>query len=368
MNLGTNELTVSVLQHGGPERVACEQDAGVAGLPLPLPHRAAWDATRAPAKSWFFSFRDRQGAWKGGFAAEVQRSRALPGHLLLRCERFGMGLEEAARNAAALALRDLACKNGRILRVNVEIFSRDPAVQGSIDHALAGAGFQRVATPRRYQQTIALDLSPDEAGILASFHATARRHIRAIAKHPVAVRPLTSVDHVDRMRSLERETRERTGGMVPWRNWPAVLDLSRMCPTDSRVVGMFDTRLQGPESLLAFAWGCRQGAYSHYETAASTRATDLKVPLVYALVWDLVCWSRQQGAGWFDFGGITEGSHGESDPLGGISDFKRYFSKQIISVGGEWVLEPHWVRARLARVVSAGVLWLTARKKKLQER
>src|SRR5207249_11101081 len=107
------------------------------------------------------------------------------------------------------------------------------------------------------------------------------------------------------------------------------------------------------DTLLAFAWGCHHGDHAHYDAAASTRHTDLKLPLGYALAGDLIRWSKQNGATWFDFGGVTTGSRtcGDADPVGGISDFKRYFSKNIIEVGDEWVLEPRSIRAALARII-----------------
>ena len=68
--------------------------------------------------------------------------------------------------------------------------------------------------------------------------------------------------------------------------------------------------------------------------------------------------SRRQDTAWFDFGGITAGSHGADDKLGGISDFKRYFSKEIVGVGQEWSLEPRPALNSIARGVSAGARWL----------
>jgi lipid II:glycine glycyltransferase (peptidoglycan interpeptide bridge formation enzyme) len=76
-------------------------------------------------------------------------------------------------------------------------------------------------------------------------------------------------------------------------------------------------------------------------------------------MWDLIVWAKRAGATWFDFGGVTAGTAGSGDPLGGISDFKRLFSKERAEVAEDWVLEPRKLVARLARLVRSGAAWLS---------
>jgi hypothetical protein len=143
---------------------------------------------------------------------------------------------------------------------------------------------------------------------------------------------------------------------VPARHaWAEILALSEERPELSRVVGLFRSDRDGPTGLLSFAWGCHHGDHAHYATAASTRRTDLRIPMAYPLAWDLMLWARRNGATTFDFGGITMGSSGGDDPLGGISDFKRRFTDRVVEVGEEWIFEPSPWRARAARWVSAAV-------------
>ena len=80
---------------------------------------------------------------------------------------------------------------------------------------------------------------------------------------------------------------------------------------------------------------------------------------MHPLFWDLIVWAKRIGASWFDLGGVTAGSVGSGDPVGGISDFKRLFSKQMIDVAEDWEFEPRPVPARLATLVSAGAGWLS---------
>src|SRR5262249_45901427 len=157
----------------------------------------------------------------------------------------------------------------------------------------------------RYTHTLALDLTPSEEDIFRSFQASARRNIRAMAKHPVCILPIEEDACASRMDALLRETLARTGGTSHARDLHGLIELSRSAPSTSRLVGLFRTDQTGPNALLAFARACAHGDHAHYDLAASTRETDLKIPLAYALCWDLIVWARQGGASWFDFGGVT---------------------------------------------------------------
>lgn len=362
----SDAYTVRVLTEPDDERARAEKEALAAGIPLPAPHRTCWAEMQRPARSWFFDVRDRQGAPRGAFAAEVNTSRVLPGFLLLRVERFGTGITPEAIPAALAGLCSVARSKGKVLRANVESFSRDPVVRDSLSKAFTENGFTPVEDRRRYARTLELDLTPDEEGILASLHGTARRHIRALGKHPVEIRPITDPAWAPRMSELIQETMDRTGGGGRDYDWLKRIAFTNANPENAILLGLFRTDKTGPESLLAFAWTCHHGDHAHYDAAASTRNTDLKLPLNYALAWELIRWSKARGATWYDFGGVTEGTHGDDgDRLGGISDFKRYFTKNVIDVGGEWVFEPSKASAKVASALSAVAARARSYKQKL---
>jgi hypothetical protein len=356
----SGDFTVDLVRQVGPEREQAEKELVESGVALPLPHRCAWARVFAEPESWFLSARGATGTCRAGVAVEAARSRTLPGHWLLRVRRCGPMKAAGALEAALAGLADLARRDSRVLRVAVEVFSPDPPFRAAVAGSLAGCGFRRVPTPRGYTHTIAVDLTPDEAGILASFQSSARRNVKSIAKQPLAVRPITDRDVVPRMADLMTETVSRTGGVARPTDWPGRIELSRQYPSLSRLVGLFRTDATGPEALLAFAWGCHHGDHVEYEAGASTRETGTRVPLAYALIWDLIRWAKQTGASWFDMGGVTPGQLGDTDdPLGGISDFKRFFSKTVVEVGDEWEYEPHPVRAGLARAAGRIADWFS---------
>ena len=352
-------ITVELHTRLDGERERVEREVRDAGLHIPFEHLSAWARSRGDAPSWLLLAREADGTPGCALGLQVIGSRSLPGHRLLRSVHFGGAVSDACRAETLAALAELARRTPRVLRVYLELFSRDEQALRRVGEEAAALGFRRSPHPRCYDTTVLLDLRPSEAELLASFHATARRHIRAVDKNPVAVRAIDDVTLSGRLDALLAETMARTGGRPEAHDWDSIIRLSQREPNASRLVGLFRTDREGPESLLAFAWGQNHGDAVEYATAASTRDTDLKLPMVYALAWELIRWAKAAGAEYFDFGGISPGTHADGgDRLGGISDFKRYFTQREARVGDEWILEPAPVRAALARAVSAGSNWM----------
>jgi hypothetical protein len=339
-----------------------EEQLTRAGLALPASWRSSWARHHAGDCMLFVSASEpRDGACVAAAALVVTPTRALPGHFVVHGERMGVARTERAQNAILTSLAQWAASCPRLLRLELGTFSRDGATLESMGWELARLGFRRAADPRMYESTIVLDLSGSEEEILAGFHPTARRHIRAPSKRPfLEIRRIVSDEHVDEMHRLVAETRERTSGSTGQRPWREHIAFARDCPDAAMFVGLFH---RGNGALLAFASGHRHGDHAVYADAASTRRAGVNLPLGYALAWEIIRWAKDSGAQWFDFGGITPGTfakphHEERDPLGGISDFKRYFRGHEQPVSEEWVLEPHWGRAIVANVVSAGAAWV----------
>jgi hypothetical protein len=339
-------FTPFALAPSSPAWAAAQRELCDAGVPIPLPLRAAADG-----RARVVGVRDAEGRCAGAAALHAHPTRALPGHRILRVERFGAARSAAARAALAAALAAAARRDRCALRLHVEAFARTETELDAIGGDLRNAGFQSAPSPRSYERTIVIDLDASEDALFASLHGTARRHVRAVSKNAVELRDVLDPRHIARLDALLRETMERTGGTYHPQDWAGMLDLARRQPELARIVGVFRSDA-GPDALLAYAVGLAHGDHVQYATAASTRATDLKLPLGYGPAWELIRWAKRLGAAWFDFGGITAGTHGDSeDPRGGISDFKRYFSRAVQRVGHEWVLEPHPMRSRVAGVV-----------------
>lgn len=309
---------------------------------VPIYLREAWSSFASHERAALLATRDEQGLWRSGVSISTAFVRAVPGAYVMRVHRAGAGIAPADIPVLAAALRKLADSSRMALRLSVEVFSRDAALREALAAELARAGFHRVAEPLAYTRTVVVDMrGHSETTLLASFSERARRHVRAMVKHPIHVAPITDPSMAPRLRALMEESFTRTGGAAPPLPWPAIIESSRRFPWLSRIAGLFHDASEGANALLAFAWGCMHGDHAHYDAAASTRREDLRIPLGYGPVWDLLIWSRSNGATWFDFGGITAGSAGSADPLGGISDFKRGFSPLTEDVQEEWAYDPH---------------------------
>jgi hypothetical protein len=318
------------------------------GIRIALPHRPEGRRISRASDTWRLRIL-ADDVLVDSFGVEVYRSRVLPGHARLRVRCFcpGVGVCDAA-DAAVRALRETAMHRG-VLSVHVEVLALHGERRDAIEGALARAGFRAVRRPRRYPQTVVVDLARDSTAILASFHPTARRHIRAAHRSPLRIAPIADTVFGARLEELARESFRRRSAVPGPRDWAALVGLAGERPDLARVVGIFRDRDANPNALLAFAAGLHHGDHAEYDSAGSTRPNDVKTPLGYALAWDLMEWARALGGRWFDFGGVTAGSHGDpGDELGGISDFKRYFTETRVEVGGEWALESRPLRSLLA--------------------
>ncbi len=347
--------TVRLLEDAAA-RERFELELAQSGIVLPMSHRCAWIQSQPSVHIAVFGISDSAGKAVQAFPLVMTRSRALPGHSNGWVERFRpIGADRT--EAGLRALLDFARTQPGLLRIHFEVFSREPTARDSTAKIATQLGFCRRVTTRTYTRTVSVDLAADESRILESLHPTARRHIRALSKHGLLLQPVTDRACAGRLSELLHETMSRTGGHSFEIDWASIIELSTRYPDQSRIIGVFRDSSLAPESLLAFAWSRYNGDDADYAVAASTRAPDLKLPLGYAPAWDLICWAKRSGATWFDFGGISSGSHGSADPLGGISDFKRYFSKDIVTVGEEWTFDARPARALLARALGKGAAW-----------
>jgi len=321
---------------------------------LPIHARSAWMTVAGGHRtSALLAVRDEQGDWRSGVALLTVRARSVPGSYALRVPRAGSTVAPEDCTVVAAALHRIAERSHLLLRLNVEAFSRDASTRQRLVDALLGAGFHAVSRPMGYTHTVVIDLAgKDDAALLASFSERARRHVRARAKHPVVVAPIVEPRWAPRLGELLAASFARTGGLPPALHWEAIIELSRTQPHLSRLAGLFRTDRQHADALVAFAWGCMHGDHAHYDAAGSVRLEDLHLPLGYGPVWDLLCWARDGGASWFDFGGVTVTDVGATDPLGGISDFKRGFSHLTEEVQEELELVPHPRLVRLSEAVS----------------
>lgn len=350
-------FSVRLIREAGADWEWCEGDLLAAGLPLHIFHRLMWARERQFGRSWLLAIINQHGRCRGAVTIAAHRSRAVPGQLLLRAERCGSALPQDTIGAAAAGLRALA-RSPRVLRLTVELFAADIAERASLAQGLSDSGFRRASDTHHYKSTLRVDLTPDTPTIFASFSRLVRRQVKALTDSPFELRPILDERYAPRLDALVFEAMQRTGAQNVRYEHRAMARLSSAAPNLSRLVGIFRRDSDAPESLVAYAWAGLHGDYAGYDAGASTRIPGSNVGLTYGLLWDLMCWAKARGARWFDMGGVTEGRVQSGDPLGGISDFKRHFSKETATVAEDWVLEPHRYSAALARALTRGTEYL----------
>jgi hypothetical protein len=323
----------------------------MAGMPVPLTCRPEFATSACSQPMTLVAAYDAAGRCRAALGLEVGLTRALPGHRLARSHHLGSVLASDAGAAVLARLRELAAQDKRMLRVNLEFILRSADEQRRVAAVLAHLGFRRVEQPRNYRDTLVIDLAGTEQTLLGSFSATTRRELRQWSQRPVELRAIEDARYSARLNAISRETLARTGGRFEPRPWAERIQLGKALPAHSRLVGLFRAGHDDPQALLAYAWGCVHGDYAEYDDAGSTRVEDIKVSMMYPLMWDLICWAQRSGCRWFNMGGSLSETVPGDDPRAGIDGFKRRFSKQVERVGDEWVLEPHPLRARAAAAV-----------------
>lgn len=347
--------------HGdSPERERWERELIAAGCQLPVRSRIAWARAFPEIKSSLLVVEGGNGV-RGAIAVERHPSRALPGHHIMRVFRAGRSVPPQLADEVIAALTQLARDDSRTLRLHLECFSRDNTMRDALAAAARKHGFEPLRELTNYELTLATDLrGQDNATHLASMSQGVRQNIRALAKYPVELRPVRDERDSPRMNELMRETLARTGAVHADCDYGPIIRLANAQPTLARLMGLY--RADNPEagtSLIAFALGLNNGDHVAYDIGASARVPEFKsLSLGYPLLWDLVTWARDNGASWFDYGGVPKAESEGEEKLAKISDFKRRFEKTEAHVADEWVFVPRRVRSALANAISraAGLL------------
>jgi hypothetical protein len=339
----------------GSAREAAEKELESQGIVLPFPQRGEWHEAIGESRSALVVARDSDGKARGAAGIGIGRSRSLPLHFIYRVERLASCETETDDAALLRAIIDAVRADRFCIRLHLGIFEPDSERRQQLGTVLGKSGFVKAQETESYRRTPSLDLHASEEELFSKLASSARRNVRLPAKRGFHLVPLTDPVYSARLTELMEESYRRTGGNPLSLPWQTILSRSGLSPNRSRVVGMFRPNDYSPSGLVAFAWGCVNGNYVTYEAGASTRQDELgNLPLAYAPLWDLIAWAKRIGAKWFDFGGVSAaGESTPDDPLGGITDFKRFFCERIIEVRDDWILEPRPVRAMIARTVSA---------------
>jgi len=316
--------------------------------------RDKWDAfltkegSFALLQSWDWGVFKEQLGWKvWRIAVEDNGSLIAGAQLLVKPLPLGLSIAYIPRGpvgrwldaeVALLLLTELNC----IAKKNGAIFLKiEPAIK-SDTHAkstLERYGFQRSRINNQPQNTILLDLTRDEDDILLQMRKKTRQYIGRAEREGVSVK-FGDMSHLPVYYSLMRQTSRRE-------HFAARSDLYYQTEwetfsADHRAVlllAYYQDRVIAVRAIFRFG--------SH---AAEFHAGSVDIPGVHAnyrLVWEAIKWAKAQGCETYDLWGIPDEliiendddvskPTGRSDGLWGVYQFKRGFSKQVVSYIGAY--------------------------------
>jgi hypothetical protein len=341
----------SVLAGGAPGTAAAEAEWLSSAPIAPVQQRSAWPSAVAGGTWELVVARDMAGVLRGAVGLRSYPLRSLPGFRALRVLKFGHGLPAELVAPMLAAIRARAMTDRRIVRVNVEAFSVEPGGLAQVAEAAAACGFHAEPQPREYARTLLVDLRGGDDAMTGRFHRMVMKNVRRSERAGHVVAPITDVRYAPRMQALLAETMSRTGAQAQRYDWDGIIRAAREHPGTYRVAGLFMGSDRAPDSLVAYRWCACSGTVADDLLAASSRLSGPtgSVPMMPAIMLDVLRWAAGRGADWFDFGGIVEPDDPRYGTLGSITEFKRLFGSDVRTVGADFVYEARPLLSRVSR-------------------
>jgi lipid II:glycine glycyltransferase (peptidoglycan interpeptide bridge formation enzyme) len=221
-----------------------------------------------------------------------------------------------------------------------------PDLPEHADH-LTGAGFVPGATTVQPRRTLLVDLTPDEADVLAAMKSKTRYNIRLAGRKGVTVRQGNATD-VATFNQLMVTTGSRNRfGVHSRAYYRAVWD-----QVDRVALFMAEYQGQPLAGLMVPALG--KSAWYFYG-ASSDSHRNLMAP--YAVQWAAMRWAKAQGCTTYDLWGVPDEDQEtleahfvqRSDGLWSVYRFKRGFGGRLVRTVGAWDRVYRPLRYRLYR-------------------
>src|SRR5579859_3712619 len=245
------------------------------------------------------------------------------------CQAFFTQLNTYLRRRGAIALR---MEPG--LEVNV-------AVNNCLMESMTPMPLYPV-TPIQPIRSILLDLTLDEAALLAQMKEKWRYNLRLAERKGVTVRAARTVEDVRAWYALMQTTSERDRFGIHTldyylRAWQIFSPRRQAC----LFLASYDGQLLAGIFVGLFA---QEGIYLY---GASSNEQRNLMPN-YLLQWEAIRWARQQGAARYDFWGIPE-TDNENEAMAGVYRFKSGWGGRIVRFAGcyEHVYRP--IEMKMAR-------------------
>jgi hypothetical protein len=302
------------------------------------PRELPWLQTHAylelcPREFRLLQIRDAAGAPSAQIAVFLSRPRRAKWLASAVAERFGPAAHGEEEEFALRTLRELFLELGEAVSLRLRPERFDATALWDFEERARRAGFQH-AEALDVSRTLIYDLGPTEEEQLAALGRKDRAKYRSKELELVEIRPLTDRRFIVQCDEALNAAFVRTVGEGERAHFDfaTTFSLIERYPDRAAILGLFWKR--EPERLLAYATGFRSGAYAEYSSAGSIDDPEMrKLPFSYWLLWNLMLWAKRGGARFFDLRGVTSGD--PSDPLAGISHFKRRFPGREAEINRE---------------------------------
>lgn len=186
------------------------------------------------------------------------------------------------------------------------------------------------AAPTSYTQTRMMNLLPSNEDLLKSFSANgrARLKIKEHDKEKIEIKEVHEHSLIPHLQNALNASYKRSADKkCPYNFYP----LLKSNIDDVLMLGFFFKEELAPK---AFATGVFHQSVAEFSVGGSLEDSQLRhYPFNHLLLWNLALKAKSQGMVLFDMGGITSGE--DSDPLKGITNFKRMFPGFEIQTGIE---------------------------------
>jgi hypothetical protein len=292
----------------------------------------------SPREFRLLQTRDAAGAPSAQIAVFLARPRRAPWLASATADRFGPATDGEEEEFALKVLRDLFLELGEAVTLRLRPERFDLTELRDFQERAGRAGFH-LTDALDVTRTLVCDLRPSDDERLAALSRKVRVNFSSPDLETVDIRVLQDRRYIPQCRAALNAAFDRTVGAGSHFDFETAFSYAARHPDRAAVLGLF--MKDRPETLLAYSTGFRSGASAEYSSAGSVKDPALRaLPFNYWLLWDLMRWAKKGGASFFDLRGVTSG--GASDPLAGISFFKRRFPSRETEVNREMttVLKP----------------------------
>ena len=240
------------------------------------------------------------------------------------------------KDLVAIARRQRAL----FIKIDPEV-SADAEIEGSeeLTGLLKSSGWSFSRDQLQFRNTILLDITPDEDGILAGFKQKTRYNIRLADKKGVVVRPGTAAD-LPALYLMYAQTALRDGFAIRSREyylqvWSTLMEAGKAYPLIAEVDG------EMVSALVMFVFARR--AYYFYGMSSGKYREWMPNHL---LQWRAITLAKSLGCTQYDFWGAPD-QFDPGDSMYGVYRFKEGFNGQIFKGIGAWDFPVHPLLYRL---------------------